>query len=88
MARGFAEHWIVTSLTFIQKSMEKFVFEKNVNASSMSLSGEKMTKMMSLCLKYEIKFPQKSNDLGFRDRIYHKLMFKRTICHTDVHMAA
>ena len=88
MARAFAEHWIVTSLTFIQKSMEKFVIEKNVNASSMSLSGEKMTKMRSLCLKYEIIIPQNSKDLGFRDRIYHKLMLKRTICHTNVHMAA
>ena len=59
-----------------------------MNASSLILSCEKMTKMRSLCTKYEIILSQNSYDMGFFDRIYHKLKLKKMPCHSDEHMAA
>ena len=43
----------------------------------MSLSCEEMTKVRSLCRKYEVIFSRNSNDMGFCDRIYHKIKLKK-----------
>ena len=59
------------------KHRDEFDFEKHVNSSSMSLSCEEMTKVRSLYTKYEVIFSQNSNDMGFCDRIYHKIKFKK-----------
>ena len=47
------------------KYRDEFDFEKHVNASSLSLSCEEMTKVRSFCTKYEVIFLQNSNDIGF-----------------------
>ena len=60
-----------------KKHRNEFDFEKHVNSSSMSLSCEKMTKVRSHCTKYEVIFSRKSNDMGFFDRIYHKIKLKK-----------
>ena len=54
-----------------------FDFENHMNSSSMSLSCEEMTKVRSLCTKYEVISSQNSNDMGFFDRIYHKINLKK-----------
>ena len=41
------------------KHKDEFDFQKHMNASSMSLSGEEMTNLRSLCTKYEVIFSQK-----------------------------
>ena len=56
-----------------KKHRDESDFEKNVNSSSMSLSCEETTKMRSLCTNYEVIFSRNSNDMGFCDRIYHKI---------------
>ena len=60
-----------------KKHRDEFDFEKLVNSSSMSLSCEEMTKVRSLCTKYEVKFSRNSNDMGSCDRIYHKIKLKK-----------
>ena len=60
-----------------KRHRDEFDFEKLVNSSSMSLSCEEMTKVRSLCTKYEVIFSRNSNDMGFCDRIYHKIKFKK-----------
>ena len=50
-----------------KKHRDEFDFEKHVNSSSMSLSCEEMTKVRS----------RNSNDMGFCDRIYHKIKLKK-----------
>ena len=46
------------------KHRDEFGFEKHVNASSMSLSCEEMTKVRPFCTKYDIIFLRKSNFMG------------------------
>ena len=60
-----------------KKHRDEFDFEKHVNSSSMSLSCEEMTKVRSLCTKYEVIFLRNSNDMGFCDRIYHRIKLKK-----------
>ena len=60
-----------------KKHRNEFDFEKHVNSSSMSLYCEEMTKVRSLCTKYEEVFSRNSNDMGFCDRIYHKIKLKK-----------
>ena len=60
-----------------KKRRDEFDFEKHVNSSSMSLSCEEMTKARSLCTKYEVIFSRNSNDMGFCQRIYHKIKLKK-----------
>ena len=60
-----------------KKHREEFGFEKHVNSSSMSLSGEETTKVRSLCTKHKVIFTRNSNDMGFWDRIYHKIKLKK-----------
>ena len=48
-----------------------------VNASSMRLPCEEMTKLRSLCTKYDIIFSRSSKEMGFYDRIYHKTKLKK-----------
>ena len=48
-----------------KKHRDECDFEKHVNPSSMSLSREEMTKVRSLCTKYEVIFSRNSNDMGF-----------------------
>ena len=60
-----------------KKHRDEFDFEKNVNSSSMSFSCEEMTKVRSLCTKYEVIFSRNSKDMGFCDRIYHKIKLKK-----------
>ena len=48
-----------------------------VNASSMRLPCEEMTKLRSLCTKYDIVFSRSSKEMGFYDRIYHKTKLKK-----------
>ena len=69
------------------KHRDEFGFEKHVNTCSMSLSCEEMAKVRSLCTKYELIFSLSSNDMGFCDRIYHKINLKKD-CHSDVYTAA
>ena len=59
------------------KHRDEFDFEKHVNSSSMSLSCEEMTKVRSLCTKYEVIFSRNSNDTGFFDRICRKIKLKK-----------
>ena len=59
------------------KHRDEFDFENHKNGSSMSLSCEEMTKMRSLCTKYEVIFSRNSNDTGFCDQIYQKLKLKK-----------
>ena len=47
-----------------------------MNSSSMSLSCKEMTIVRSLCTKYEVLSSRNSNDMGFCDRINHKIKFK------------
>ena len=54
-----------------KKHKDQLDFEKQVNSSSMSLYCGEMTKVRSLCTKYEVIFSQNSNDMGFCERIYH-----------------
>ena len=59
-----------------KKHRDEFDFNKHVNSSSMSLSCEEMSKLRSLCTKYEMIFSRNSIDMGFCDRIYHKIKLK------------
>ena len=59
------------------KHRNEFDFEKHVNSNSMSLSCEEMTKVRSVCTKYEEIFSRNSNDMGFFDRIYHQIKLKK-----------
>ena len=58
------------------KPRDEFGFENHVNASSMSLFCDEMTKVGSLCTKYEVIFSRNSNDTGFCDLICHKIKLK------------
>ena len=60
-----------------KKHRDEFDIKKHVNSSSMSLSCEETTKVRSLCTKYEVIFLRNSNDMGFCDRIYHKIKLKK-----------
>ena len=59
-----------------KKHRDEFDFAKHVNSSSKSLSCEEMTKVRSLCTTYEVIYSRNSNDMGFCDRIYHKIKLK------------
>ena len=59
------------------KRRDEFDFEKQVNSSSMSLSCEEITKVRSLCTKYEVKFSRNLNDMGFFDSIHQKTKLKK-----------
>ena len=59
------------------KSRDAFVFKKHVNTSSMNLNCDEMAKVRSLCTKYETIFTRNSNDMGFCDRIHHKINLKK-----------
>ena len=59
------------------KHRDELDFEKHVNASSFSLYCEEMTELMTLCAKYEVIFSRISKDMGFCDRIYHKIKLKK-----------
>ena len=48
-----------------KKHRDEFDFEKHVKSSSMSLYCEEMTKVRSLCTKYEVILSQNSNDIDF-----------------------
>ena len=61
------------------KHRDEFDFQNHANSSSMSLSCEEMTKVRSLCAKYEVIFSRNSNDVGFCDRIYHKMKLKKDV---------
>ena len=58
-----------------KKHRDEFDFEKHMTSSSMSLSCDEMTKVRSLRTNYEVIFSQ--NDMGFCDRISHKIKLKK-----------
>ena len=58
------------------KSRDEFDFKKHVNTSSMNLTCDEMAKVRSLCTKFETIFSRNSNDMGFCDRIHHKIKLK------------
>ena len=60
-----------------EKHRDEFDFEKRVSSSSMSLSCEETTKVVSLCIKYEVMFSRNSNNMGFCNPIYHKIKLKK-----------
>ena len=53
------------------KPGDEFDFEKHMNARSMSFPCKELTKVRSLCSKYEIIFSQSWNDMGFCDQNQH-----------------
>ena len=59
------------------KSRDKFDFEMQVNASSVRLPCEEMTRLRSLCTKYDIIFSRSSKEMGFYNRIYHKIKLEK-----------
>ena len=67
---------------------DEFDFENQINANSMNLCCDEMTRVRSLCTKYLVIFSRNRNDMGFCDRIYHLKKWKRILCHSDVHTAA
>ena len=70
------------------KSREAFDFKKHVNTSSMNLTCYEMAKVRSLCTQFETIFSRNSNDMGFCNRIHHKINLKNMRRHSDIHMAA
>ena len=69
---------IVQKITLTKMdNIDEFDFEKHLNSSSMSLPCEEMTKVRSLCTKYEVIFLRNSIDRGLCDRIYHKIKLKK-----------
>ena len=68
------------TLTIMENKGMNLILKKNVNSSSMSLSCEEMTKVRSLCAKYEVIYSRNSNDMGFCDRIYRKIKLKKGCC--------
>ena len=69
---NFQETASKTTFKIKQKLRNEFHFKKHVNASSMILSCEEMTKMRSICTKHEIIFSRSSEDMGFVDQTYHR----------------
>ena len=59
------------------ENRDEIDYEKHLNSSSMRLSCEEMTKVRSLCTKYEVISSRNSTDTGFCNRIYHKINIKK-----------
>ena len=59
------------------KSRDEFDFKKHVNTSSMNLTCDEMSKVRSLCTKFETTFSRNSNDMGFCDRTHHKINWEK-----------
>ena len=59
------------------KSRDEFDFKKHVNTSSMLSTCDEMAKVRSLCIKFETMFSRNSNDMGFCDRIDHKIKLQK-----------
>ena len=59
------------------KSRDEFDFQKHVNTSSMNLTCDEMAKVRPLCMKFETIFSPNSNDMGFCNRIHHKIKLKK-----------
>ena len=59
------------------KSRDEFDFKKHVNTISMNLTCDEITKVRSICSKFESIFLRNSNDIGFCNRTHHKTKLKK-----------